>query len=126
MSIKKRIAFFAVGLLIGIVFVKLIFGKKDVSFDYFPNDRVLKTLRTKSRVFDQKALDFFKSQSIDTSIVGDFLNEGNVNFGESEQRKKPCNFYQIENELPQYKIGLYVKNCDSLVTIQNAFKINAK
>lgn len=126
MSIRKRIAFFAVGLLIGIVFVKLIFGKKDVSFDYLPNDRVLKTLKTKQRVFDDKALDFFNSEAIDTSLVEEFLNNGDVNFSASQQREKPCNFYQIENEMNKQKYALYVKNCDTLVTIKKAFKINRK
>lgn len=126
MSIKKRIAFFAVGLLIGIVFVKLIFGKKEVAFDYLPNDRVLKTLRTKKRMFDDKALNFFMAEEIDTSKIEGFLKEGDVNFSESAQREKPCNFYQIENQIDSQIYAVYVKNCDSLVTIQKAFKINAK
>ncbi len=126
MSLKKRILFFAVGLLIGIVFVKIIFDKKDVSFDYLPEDRVLKTLRTKQRVFDDKALLFFQQQNIDTSLIESFLTDGNVNFNKSQQRKKPCNFYYIESKYQQNKLGINIKNCDTLVTIQNTFKINEK
>ncbi|RRO25606.1 DUF4258 domain-containing protein [Flavobacteriaceae bacterium 14752] len=126
MSLKKRILYFAVGLLIGIVFVKIIFDKKDVSFDYLPEDRVLKTLKTKQRIFDDKALLFFQQQKIDTSFIETFLTNGNVDFGKSEQRKKPCNFYYIESKYQGNKLAVNIKNCDTLVTIQKAFKINEK
>lgn len=124
MSIRKRILYFVIGLFIGIIFVQIIFDKKDVSFDYLPNDRVLKTLRTKQRVFDQKALSFFQQEQIDTSKIEFFLKESNVNFEKSRQREKPCNFYLIESEYKKMKLGFNIKNCDTLVTIQNAFKIN--
>lgn len=126
MSLTKRIFFFAIGISIGIVFVIIIFNKKDVSFDYLPNDRVLKTLRTKSRVFEQKALTFFVEKNIDTAQIERFLTDANVNFNESKQRLKPCNYYQIETIYDKEKIGLYLKNCDTLVTIQKAFKIKGK
>lgn len=126
MSLKKRILFFAIGLFIGIIFVKIIFDKKDVSFDYLPNERVLKTLRTKHRTFEDKALLFFQEQSIDTSEIESLLTKAEVNFDKSQQRKKPCNFYYIESAHQNKTLALEIKNCDTLVTIQNAFKINRK
>jgi hypothetical protein len=126
MSLKKRIAFFAFGLIIGIIFVKIIFGKKDVTFDYLPNDRVLKTLKTKQRVFNDNAYQFFMNEQIDTSAVELFLEKGDVNFSESKQRQKPCNFYQIEKEIESKTYAIYVKNCDTLVTVEKAFKISEK
>ncbi len=124
MTLKKRLLFFAGGALIGVFFVSIIFDKKDVTFDYFPNDRVLKTLRTKQRQFDDKALAFFKSQAIDTAQIEAFLTDADVDFGKSKPREKPCNFYHVESEFETKKIGLYIKNCDTLVTIQNGFNIN--
>jgi len=126
MSLKKRILYFAIGLFIGIVFVKIIFDKKDVSFDYLPEDRVLKTLKTKQRIFDDKALLFFQQNNIDTSLIANFLNEAEVNFSKSKQRKKPCNFYYLQTPHRQNTIAFNVKNCDTLVTILNAHKINEK
>lgn len=126
MSIRKRLVYFAIGVFIGIIFVQIIFDKKDVSFDYLPNDRVLKTLRTKPRVFEEEALSFFQEQQIDTSKIEIVLTDGDVNFEKSRQREKPCNYYLIESELQQNLLAIKVKNCDSLVTIQDAFKINKK
>lgn len=126
MSTRKRIVYFAIGLFIGIIFVQIIFDKKDVSFDYLPNDRVLKTLRTKQRTFDEKALTFFQEEKIDTSKIEFFLKEAVVNFDKSKQREKPCNYYQIESEHQEMKLGLLLTNCDTLVTVQDAFKIYAK
>ena len=68
-----------------------------------PNDRVLKTLRTKSRVFEQKALTFFVEKDIDTAQIERFLTDANVNFSESKQRLKPCNYYQVETIYEQRK-----------------------
>lgn len=131
MSIRKRLVYFAIGLFIGIIFVQIILDKKGLSItdyfgDYLPNGRVLNTLKSKQRVFDQKALTFFQNQQIDTSKIESFLTEGNVNFDKSRQREKPCNFYLIESEYQKEKLGFQVKNCDSLVTIQDAYKIYEK
>ncbi len=116
--------YFGGGAIIGTFIALFILKKKDVSFDYLPNDRVLKTLRTKQRKFDDKAYQFFVSQSIDTSNVELFLTHADVDFGKSKPREKPCNFYHIETEYKKQKLGLYVKNCDTIVTIQDGFKIN--
>lgn len=131
MSIRKRLVYFAIGLFIGIIFVQIILDKKGLSLtdyfgDYFPNGRVLNTLKSKQRVFDQKALTFFQMQQIDTSKMENFLIEGDVNFDKSRQREKPCNFYQIEAEHQKQILGFQIKNCDSIVTIQDAFKIYEK
>jgi hypothetical protein len=131
MSIRKRLVYFAIGLFIGIIFVQIILDKKGLSLtdyfgDYLPNGRVLNTLKSKQRVFDQKALSFFQDQQIDTSKIGIFLTKGDVNFDKSRQREKPCNFYQIEVKHQKEKLGFYIKNCDSIVTIQDAFKIYEK
>lgn len=131
MSIRKRLVYFAIGLFIGIIFVQIILDKKGLSLTdyfsgYFPNGRVLNTLKSKQRVFDEKAFSFFQNQQIDTSMIESFLTKGKVNFDKSRQREKPCNFYQIESEYQNMKLGMHIKNCDTVVTIQDAFKIYAK
>jgi len=126
MNLKKRLVYFAIGLGIGLVFVKIIFDKKDVTFDYLPNERVLKTLRTKPRIFDEKAILFFNQKDIDTSLIESFLSDADVNFKKSKPRQKPCNFYLIETQYQNDKLAVDVKNCDTLVTIQDVFKINEK
>lgn len=131
MSIKKRLVYFAIGLFIGIIFVQIILDKKGLSLtdyfsDYFPNGRVLNTLNSKQRVFDQKALTFFQNQQIDTNKIENFFKEGVVNFEKSRQREKPCNYYFLDAKYQKMQLGIKIKNCDTLVTIQDAFKINAK
>lgn len=124
MTLKRRLVYFGGGAIIGTFIALFILNKKDVSFDYLPNDRVLKTLRTKQRVFDNEAYNFFVNQHIDTSAVELFLTDADVDFSKSEPREKPCNFYHIETDYKGQKLGLYVKNCDTLVTIEKGFKIN--
>jgi pyrroline-5-carboxylate reductase len=123
MTLRKRLVFFGGGALMGTLIALFILDKKDVTFDYGPNARVLKTLRTKQRVFDQQAYQFFVNQQIDTSNIELFLTEADVVFSKSKPREKPCNFYHIETKFEDEKIGLYVKNCDTLVSIQKGFKL---
>lgn len=124
MTLQRRLVYFGGGAIIGTFIALFIFKKKNVSFDYGPNARVLKTLRTKQRVFDDQAYQFFVNQNIDTAEVEFFLTKGDVDFSKSKPREKPCNFYHIETEYNNQKIGLYVKNCDTLVSIQKGFKFN--
>ena len=56
MTFKQRLPFFLGGLTIGIIIVVFVFGKKNTTFDYGPNARVLKNIRIKERVFSEKAL----------------------------------------------------------------------
>ena len=124
MTLRKRFLFFGGGAIVGTFIAFFILNKKNVSFDYGPNARVLKTLRTKQRTFDNQPYQFFVNQSIDTAQVELFLTHGDVDFSKSKPREKPCNYYHIETSYENQKLGLYVKNCDTLVTIQKGFKIN--
>ena len=123
MTLRKRLVYFGGGAIIGTCIALFFLKKKDVSFDYLPNDRVLKTLRTKQRVFTDEAYQFFYNQGIDTSKVQNFLTDADVVFSKSQPREKPCNFYHIETTYNNRNLGLYVKNCDSLVTIQKGFDV---
>jgi len=124
MRLRKRLVLFGGGAMIGTCIALFILNKKDVSFDYGPNARVLKTLRTKQRVFEDNAYQFFVNQNIDTAQVERLLTDADVDFSKSKPREKPCNYYHIESAYKRQKLGLYVKNCDTLVTIQKGFKIN--
>ena len=79
MTFKQRLPFFLGGLTIGIIIVVFIFGKKNTSFDYGPNSRVLKNLRNKERVYSENALNILNSSSkIDTAVISQILKKGNV------------------------------------------------
>ena len=77
MTFKQRLPYFLGGLGIGIVVVIFFLGKKNTTFDYGPNARVLKNIRVKNPIYSEKALEILNSERIDTSQVAIILKNGN-------------------------------------------------
>ena len=117
MTFKQRLPYFLGGLTIGIIIVVFIFGKKNTTFDYGPNARVLKTLRTKDRVFSKEALSTMYYYQLDTSIVSNILNNGNVDLGNKIKLDSCMYQYNIKGSRELKNIELIVKNCDSTTII---------
>jgi hypothetical protein len=117
----KRLGYFLVGLSIGIVFLAFFLKKKSdqtgVSFCYFPNCRVLKDLRSKPIYYSDRISEMLQNKEIDTLTINHFFREGEVNFGESDTKSKPCKTYIIEDEIESKVITLKVKNCPERITI---------
>lgn len=120
MKLVHRFAYFGVGLFFGIILLIFFLGGKKASCSYFPNARVLKTLRSKDRVFSNEATAFFKEQKIDTSVVSLILEDGEVDFSKSNTKAEPCNSYNISGSKKDRTLELIIENCDSTATIQKA------
>ena len=104
----KKIKFFLIGLVPGLVIVFFVLNKKGVSCSgYLPNSRVIAETLSK----DFKYSENFKSQMTTLQISEKFLKdsiitEGKVDFDRSHAQKKPCPDYLIsypENN-PRYEI----------------------
>lgn len=117
----KRLGYFMVGLSIGIVFLTFFFKKKTeetgVSFCYFPNCRVLKDLRSKPIVYSERISEMLENKQLDTLAINHFFTEGEIDFGSSDTKSKPCKSYQIEGELDSKEMIMEVKNCPNKVTV---------
>lgn len=117
----KRLGYFMVGLSIGIVFLTFFLKKKSdetgVSFCYFPNCRVLKDLRSKPIVYSDRVSEMLENKELDTLAINHFLTEGDIDFGNSDTKSKPCKTYQIESELDSKGMLMEVKNCPNKVTV---------
>ena len=124
MKLVHRFAYFGFGLLIGSIFVYFIWGKKNVSFTYFPNARVLKDIRNDVRFYSNEANENMLSSSIDTSEVNLILLYGNVDFKRSLPRAKPCKTYYIDGKSNNKEVTLVIKKCDSISTIQSVILSN--
>lgn len=111
----RRLGWYLVGLSIGILFlvffVRKKAGEKGVEFCYFPNCRVLKDLRTKPITYAEGLENRFSQDSI---FWHSFFSEGNIDFGNSDTKARPCATYRIENEQEQ---TITVQNCASEVLV---------
>lgn len=117
MKFIHRFGYYIGGLLIGSVFVYFIWGKKNVQFDYLPNARVLKEIRTDVRLYSDAANKSMKTIGLDSIDIANLLQNGDVDFKNSEPRKKPCKKYVIDGITNEKNITLIVKKCDTISTI---------
>ncbi len=60
MTFKQRLPYFLGGLTIGIIVVTFFLGKKETTFDYFPNARVLKNIRIKNPIFSSEVFNNYQ------------------------------------------------------------------
>ena len=126
MAFIKRLGYYLVGLSIGLIFLSIFLRKKSeetgTSFCYLPNCRVLKDLRSKPLLYSEEIKAMLANKTIDSTTVSNFLNNGDVNFSESDTEGKPCKTYIIEGKVKEKGAILTVKNCSSKVSIES-FKL---
>ena len=118
MIVFKRFIYYLIGLLFGCIIVFFIWKGKKVSFDYGMDARTLKSMRTKRLVFSNNAFQSVVSKKIDSTAIDYILLHGDVDFGKSNQRKKPCPEYSITGEFDKKRIELWVIRCDTSATIE--------
>ncbi|MGB5821334.1 MAG: DUF4258 domain-containing protein [Saonia sp.] len=123
MAFLKRLGFFLFGLSIGLVFLVFFFKKKSeetgTEFCYFPNCRVLQDLRSKPLSYSESIDAMLRHKELDTMDIRYFLEEGDIDFGKSDTRSKPCKTYLIEGELKETEAVLNVKNCKEKVIVES-------
>jgi hypothetical protein len=117
MTFKQRLPYFLGGLTIGIIVVVFVLGKKDTSFDYLPNARVLKNIRIKNRAFSDDAMSVLNTRKIDTAAISQILKNGNVDIF-NKTKLDSCIYYDIKGKKELKNITLTVKNCDRTASIE--------
>ncbi|AOW16391.1 hypothetical protein LPB03_02415 [Polaribacter vadi] len=114
----KRIGYFLVGVSLGSIGVYFFWQKKNATFDYGMDARTLKTIRIKERVFSDNAKRVMLNSDIDSTKISTILYTGDVDFGKSKPRQKPCAEYYITGNNELENVSLYVSRCDSVSTIK--------
>lgn len=114
----KRIGYYLVGVSIGSIGVYFFWQKKNATFDYGMDARTLKTIRIKERIFSDNAKKVMLNSDIDTTKISTILYRGDVDFGKSKPRQKPCAEYYITGNDDLKNVSLYVSRCDSTSTIK--------
>lgn len=123
MKFIHRLGYYLSGFVVGIIMLMFFLGGKKTSCDWGLDARVLKNIRIKERIVTQEAMTFFKTNQIDTSLVSDVLEYGDVNFKASNIEAKPCKLYQIEGDFEQKKLGFLFENCDSTAILKKVFNL---
>ncbi len=123
MPFIKRLGFFLFGLSIGLIFLAIFLRKKSeetgTSFCYLPNCRVLKDIRSKEYSYSDEIRNQGLDGLLDSAVVAYFFTEGDIDFGNSDTKTRPCKTYSIEGVIKDRPAVLEVQNCDSLVILQS-------
>jgi hypothetical protein len=114
----KRVGYYLVGLSLGSIAVYFFWQKKNATFDYGMDSRTLKTIRIRERLFSDDAKNAMDKFNIDTLKISNILKSGDVDFGKSKPRQKPCAEYYITGSKELENISLLVKRCDSTSKIE--------
>lgn len=118
MTFKQRLPYFLGGLIIGTIIVVFIWGKKNTTFDYGPNARVLKNIRAKERIFSENALTIFNTKKIDTAYISQILKNGDVDLAHKIKLDSCLYQYNIKGIDSLKNITLTVINCESNAIIK--------
>ncbi len=121
MKLLKRIGFYLIGVSLGSIIVLFIWKGKDVSFPYGPDARTLSSIRKKQIVYSESAKATMIQFQIDSTAINAILLTGDVDFGKSKARLKPCAEYYISGIYNEKKIDFYIKRCDSIATIKTVW-----
>jgi hypothetical protein len=118
-GIGKRLMYFLIGVALGsLVVYYMVQQRTDIRCSYFPNARVLQSLRSKPLVFSDLAACQQACLNLDSNDVNMLFVAGAVIFDKSEPRKKPCGEYALVVKLPdEREISALAQNCDSTVTL---------
>tara|TARA_R110000764_G_scaffold28321_10_gene66646 strand:- start:3342 stop:3722 length:381 start_codon:yes stop_codon:yes gene_type:complete len=123
MAFLKRLGFFIFGLSIGLVFLTIFLKKKSqetgTEFCYFPNCRTLKDIRAKQISYSDAIGQLIQQHELDSTDINGFLYNGEVDFGKSETKTKPCKTYYIEGMVKDKAAILKVKNCSEKAVIES-------
>ncbi|WP_313100420.1 hypothetical protein [Epilithonimonas sp.] len=113
----KKLKFYAIGLVPGLLIVFFILNQKGTSCSYFPNDRVIAETLTKDFTYSPN----FKTEMELNKISEQFLKDsiiagGKIDFDRSKAQEKPC---------PKYLL-LYPKNNPRIEVNYSKCKENAE
>ena len=111
MTFWKRLRTYLVGVGLGLLIVYIIFGDRDLTA-WTPQGRVLTTIDSSSQSYSDLALCQMQCLHISDSILFQIQDEANVDFSESDTRKKPCPEYKLYSAFESNNYVLRWKVCE--------------
>ncbi len=123
MTFVQRLSYYSGGLILGSIVVIFFFSGKKSSCDYSPTSRTLKNIRNKERYYSPKSINYLLQNKIDTASISALLENGKVDFGESNTELDSCKIYVIKSaKKNNVQLILNIENCEKKATILSILK----
>jgi hypothetical protein len=119
MKFIHRLGYYLGGFSIGLIILAFFLQGKKTSCDYGPNARTTKNIANKLKSYSSAAELAMNQYQMDTLTVSNLIRFGSVDFSRSDSKSEGCKTYLIDNSYKENEYELFVKNCDSLVTIES-------
>ncbi len=120
-DLRKRFALYGFGFAMGIGLVFFFLGGKNASCNWFPNDRMLKIIRSKQINYSPEVQSKIITAEIDSMKINLILDNGDIDFSKSQTKNDPCRKYLIYGVKELKNISISVEICDSIATIEKIF-----
>lgn len=121
----RKLKFFFIGLIPGLMLVFFILNKKGASCSgYLPNSRVIAETLSKKMIYTPDFSGQMKLNKIDEKFLKDsIITKGSIDFERSQAQKKPCPEYLLTypKKNPKYEIGF--EKCKENATFKTLKKI---
>lgn len=93
----RKIKFYLIGLIPGILFVLFILNQKGASCSgYLPNSRVVAETLSKKFVFSETFEQELRKLNLNEQFLRDsIITAGEINFDQSKAQQKPCPYYLL-------------------------------
>lgn len=121
----RKLKFFFIGLVPGLIFVFFILNKKGASCSgYLPNSRVIAETLSKKFHYSEAFQQEMNSNNVDETFLRDsILTEGKIDFDRSHAQAKPCPDYILTypEKNPKYEISF--QKCKETATFSSLKKL---
>ncbi|AKK73542.1 hypothetical protein HX13_14120 [Chryseobacterium sp. P1-3] len=121
----KKLKFYAIGFIPGLLIVFFILNKKGASCSgYLPNSRVIAETLSKEFTYSDNFKNEMYTYRIDEKFIKDsIITKGKVDFDRSHAQKKPCPDYLLTypEKNPRYEITF--EKCEESVTLNSLKKL---
>ncbi len=121
----RKIKFFAIGLIPGLIIVFFILNKKGASCSgYLPNSRVIAETLSKKMVYSDAFSEEMKVQKIDEKFLRDSIMKfGEIDFTKSNAQKKPCPIYILNYPKKNPKFQINFEKCENDAVFKSLEKV---
>ena len=122
----RKIKFFAIGLIPGLIIVFFILNKKGASCSgYLPNSRVIAETLSKKMIYTDAFSAEMKVNNIDEKLLRDsIIKYGEIDFANSNAQKKPCPIYILNYSKKNSKFEVRFEKCENEAQFLSLKKLN--
>ncbi len=122
----RKLKFFLIGLVPGLLLVFFILNKKGASCSgYLPNSRVIAETLSKKMVHSPTFSQEMAKLKIDSTFLKDsIITEGKIDFDKSNAQKKPCPEYTLLYPKKKSKYEVRFEKCTEEAAFTSIKKLN--